>query len=156
MSKAKLCGATTKRGSRCRNPAKAESDGLCYTHSRGGLPTKVPAEVKPTSSRFERVEKVAKFGGTLIGGIAGLIKIAEFVHAQWPHLDYLFQIHSGRNVTQLGESIKDFNVGKISASVFAYEADGWFGRLPPDVRREIENHFGDVKAIIVSVRASLD
>jgi len=157
MVKAKLCGATTKKGVRCKNPGKEETSGLCGVHSGDVKPAvNAPREIQPTTTRFEKIErgfKVAGSVGSTGGGIYTLIKVIEYVGNHWPQIQHVFHyIHHIGRISSFSEVKVMVERGTVSPYQLAHSFESWFYRLPKYVQDETQREFGDVRELIASVR----
>ena len=145
MSKPKRCSATTKNGTRCKNTIS--KGGLCAVH------TVDKAVKKKLPSKFEKVDKGVKFAGSVIGGVAGLIKIVEFVATHWSHVEGALHFVSlaGWNYDQK-RLTTELNNKSIYPNDVTAIFQRWFFGLPEQVQRELETEFGDVFAIARSAK----
>ena len=136
MPRPKHCDATTRKGTRCRNPAIV--DGRCAIHPK-----------KSASSRLEKVERGIKLVGSVASGIAGLIKVIEYVVQHFPQIIVYFDTLDGRRMSA-DEMIARLN--DRSQYQYFWDIELWFHRLPTEAKNELQSRFGDFYTILMAAK----
>jgi len=163
MQKRKLCGATTQKGGRCRNPGGPNTSGLCALHAR--IERRRDKAVAPRNESRPRIAltlstTVAAIDGAVVDvpeAIARVIGIVEFVGNHWPQVHRLarHRVLKPKPNTE-ANLIKDcqrmIKSGTKDANLAA-RFERWFESLPSPVKVEIEIEFGDVRSIIGVLRS---
>lgn len=116
-----------------------------------------PPEPNPPRPRFERLKTGAAIFGGVTGGIAGLIKIAEFVVNHWPQIEHTFRIIMPNGmIMQYQEVWVRVKRREVSEQFFVDAFERWFFGLPSYVRANVQREFGDVREIVASVRIQIE
>jgi hypothetical protein len=152
MAKLGKCGATTKKGTKCQNLASIKFGGKCYLHPTAV--TKSHSEsLGPT--RSQRIKDRVEFSAKVAGGMAGIIKIAEFVYTHWQAIynffDYILPTWPGARGRDVQVVVAR---GDMSPRYVADAFEKWYNHLPRDVRAEVQHEFGDIRQVIRSLRAA--
>ena len=162
MLKRKLCGATTNKGTRCRNPGSPNPPGRCAVHAKvQRVRDKAVAARSVSRPRITLTlsTTVAAIDGAVVDvpeAIAQVIGIVEFVGNHWPQVHRLarHRVLKPKPNTE-ANLIKDcqrmIKSGSKDANLAA-RFERWFESLPSPVKVVIETEFGDVRSIIGVLR----
>jgi len=153
MAKAKQCGATTKKGVRCKNLGNPARSGLCHVHSKGlKKVSNLPASTAPRPT-IEKIRTGAAIFGGAFGGTAGLIKVVGWVIEHWPQIQDTFWIIMPTGYRMNYQSCRDY-IQQRGRPPYGF-VDGferWYRDLPGYICDDIQQEFGNVPRMIASAR----
>lgn len=164
--RSKRCAATTKKGARCKNSAKAEFGGFCVIHR------KIEPTLRPNVGSLSTTDKVGLAANSI--AIAGaVIKVVTFVATHWDAIrdalstmgmafltfeewstegeisdeeagflaEEAKRLWSRSHAILTGNTVAAFSTAESSR--FRHDFAAWFNALPDDVRARTRLHLDE-------------